>query len=269
MNETLDDRIVLSERRSYLDLSAVLTSPVFALVAVCTVLELVSGAGWVDPLALPPPSDIGSGMFFLVRQEFFWTSFKATFVETAAGFAIGSGVGLLIGALTGSWLLLRRAFYPLVVMFQSFPKSALAPLFVVWFGFGLASKILLAATFAFFPVVVNMVSAFDATADDAKLLMQGYGASKIQCLTKLSFRDSLPAVFAGLKTGITLALVGAIVAEFVGALEGLGTLLETFSFSLQMDLSFATLVYLALLGLMLYLLIDFVERKVVFWRGRS
>jgi len=161
------------------------------------------------------------------------------------------------------------AIYPYVILFQSLPKVALAPIFVIWFGFGLASKVIMAATIAFFPVLVNTLTGLEGVNKNAQLLFRGYGASRSLLFRKLSLPEILASVMAGLKTAITLALIGAIVAEFVGAQKGLGILLERFNFQLQMEEAFAVLLYLALMGLVLYLALDVIDRKVIFWKGHS
>lgn len=243
--------------------------PLLTLVLITTIWESAARLQLFSEIAIPPASSVASGVVFLGQRYFFWESLWVTFVETALGFFAGSAIGLTLGIVSGVSPLFRRALYPYVVLFQSFPKSALAPLLLVWFGFGLMSKFTLAATMAFFPVVVNALSSFAKTRKSGLLLMQVYGASRSQMAFKLLIPDSMPDIFAGLKTGISLALVGAIIAEFVGALKGLGTLLESFNFGLQMDLAFAVLVYLAVLGFLLYWVAEQVEKKVVFWRGAS
>jgi NitT/TauT family transport system permease protein len=216
---------------------------------------------------IPAPSGIADALLTLVQEAFFWEALRLTLVETLLGFVVGAGAGLLLGVLIGEVKLFRQTIYPYVVLFQSLPKVALAPLFVVWFGFGISSKVVMAATIAFFPLLVNTLTGLDSVNKNAKLLFQGYGASRALMFWKLSMPEILAAVMAGMKTAMTLALIGAIVAEFVGAQKGLGILLERFNFQLQMEMAFAVLLVLALVGLLLYLLLDVIERKVIYWRG--
>jgi len=236
------------------------------MVAIWDVLVRIGAGG---EFGIPPPLDVAKGVVNLAGEKYFYEALRATTVEALYGFALGASVGLALGVLIGSFALVRRTLNPFVVLFQNMPKPALAPMFVVWFGYGMNSKVATAATIAFFPVLINTIVGFDSVADDMRLLMRSYGTTKWQSLRKFIMPDSLPAIFAGLKTAASLSLVGAIVAEFVGSLEGLGTLVQSFNFALQLDLAFAVLVYLSLLGFALYAAVELVERRFVFWKGKS
>jgi NitT/TauT family transport system permease protein len=161
----------------------------------------------------------------------------------------------------------RLAFYPLVIAFQIMPRIALAPLFLTWFGFGITSKIVMAATICFFPVLIAVVVGLENVDRDARSLMRSFGASRWEEYRKLSLPSSLPVIFAGIKTAMTMALIGAIVAEFVGGSEGMGVLIKTFNFQLEVAHGFAVIVALSIIGLILYGLTERVENKLIFWRG--
>lgn len=242
---------------------------VIILVVLLAIWELMTRAGMVGRFTMPRPIELGRALLRLPGEPFFWEAVAITTQEAVLGFLIGSGLGLLLGGLVGGYAGVRRAFHPLLVMFQMLPKPALAPLFVVWFGYGLSSKVMTAAAISFFPVFINTVAGLEAIPDQMRLLGRSYGASRWQVLTKIGIPNVLPDTFAGLKTGMSLAVVGAIVAEFVGAQKGMGALLAAFNFQLQLDLAFAVIFYLALLGYALYAIVDLVDRRVVIWRGRS
>jgi NitT/TauT family transport system permease protein len=174
----------------------------------------------------------------------------------------------VLGTLIGLFRRFSLAVYPPVVGFQIMPRVALAPVFLTWFGFGITSKIVMAATICFFPVLVNTILGMQGVSRDARALMRSLGASKWEEYRKLLLPASLPAIFASLKVAIALALIGAIVAEFLGASEGMGVLLREFSFQLLIAESFAVLVALSLLGLVLYGLAALLESRLIFWRGR-
>ena len=240
---------------------------VFAVLAAIWEILVRVGAG--GEFGIPAPLDVAKGVVELAGEGYFYEALRATTVEALYGFALGASVGLVLGGLIGSFEIVRRTLNPFVVLFQNMPKPALAPMFVVWFGYGMNSKIATAATIAFFPVLINTIVGFDSVAEDMRLLMRSYGTTRWQSVRKFVMPDSLPAIFAGLKTAASLSLVGAVVAEFIGALEGLGALIQTFNFGLQLDLAFAVLVYLSLLGFALYAAVELVERRFVFWKGKS
>jgi NitT/TauT family transport system permease protein len=226
-----------------------------------------TGAG--GEFGLPPPVDVVRGIVNLAGESYFYDSLWTTTVEALYGFALGASVGLGLGIFIGSFRIVRRTLNPFVVLFQNMPKPALAPMFVVWFGYGMNSKVATAAAIAFFPVLINTIVGFDSVSDDMRLLMRSLGTSRLQAVRKFVLPDSMPAIFAGLKTAASLSLVGAIVAEFVGSLKGLGSLVQSFNFALQLDLAFAVLVYLSVLGYLLYAVVELAEKKIVFWKGKS
>lgn len=249
--------------------SNALVPAIIVLAVLFAIWEILVRTGAGGEFGIPPPVEVVKGIGNLAGEEYFWEAMRITTVEALYGFALGASVGLLFGVLIGSYDLMRRTLNPFVVLFQNMPKPALAPMFVVWFGYGMNSKVATAGAIAFFPVLINTIVGFDSTPDEMRLLMRSYGTSRWQAIRRFVMPDSLPTVFAGLKTAASLALVGAIVAEFIGAFKGLGALVLSFNFALQLDLAFAVLVYLAFLGFVLYAAVELVERRVVFWRGKS
>ena len=149
-----------------------------------------------------------------------------------------------------------------MVVLQVMPMVVLAAVVVIWFGFGIESKVVVAITTAFFVVLVNSLAGFDAVHRNSLLLMHSLGASKRQTFFMLTLLASLPYVFAGLKTASTLALIGALVGEFVTARAGLGRLLTQFSFSLKQDLAFATVLVVGALGLVMYGVVAPLQRRL-------
>jgi NitT/TauT family transport system permease protein len=230
--------------------------------------ELLSRAEIVSPVILPPPTEVGRAFIELSGEAFFWNATRVTMIETLAGFAIGSVAGLLLGALIGTLRIFRSTIYPYAIAFNNLPRIALAPVFLTWFGFGIASKIVLAATICFFPPLIAVVVGIDTVDQDAKSLMRSFGASRWKTFTSLTFPSSLPHVFAGLVNAMSLALIGAIVAEFVGATEGLGVLIETFNFRLNVAEAFALIIALGLIGLGLYGAMQLLYRRIVYWHDK-
>ena len=241
--------------------------PLLLFVALIAFWEYVVQQEIVNPFLLAAPSQISTAMTTLLGEPEFWSSMRVTATETLLGFGLATGVGISLGAMVGMSSFLRRGLQPYIVLFQCLPKTALAPTFVVWFGFGMTSKVVHAAAIAFFPVFINTVAGLDSVGASPQLLMSSYGASKWQRVRKLSIPNALPFVFAGLKIGISFALIGAIVSEFLGAREGIGFLIQMNSFRARIDNVFALMAYLSVLGLVLYGAIAWLDKKVIFWRG--
>jgi NitT/TauT family transport system permease protein len=247
---------------------ALVIPPVIVTLVLLGIWEFVSSTGMVDEIILPAPSSIAQAGADIVQESFFWNATWVTTQEALIGFGAGVLIAWILGTLIGLFRRFSLAVYPPVVAFQIMPRVALAPVFLTWFGFGITSKIVMAATICFFPVLVNTILGMQGVSRDARALMRSLGASKWEEYRKLLLPASLPAIFASLKVAIALALIGAIVAEFLGASEGMGVLLREFSFQLQIAESFAVLVALSLLGLVLYGLAALLESRLIFWRGR-
>jgi len=188
-----------------------------------------------------------------------------TLYEIVMGFAVGATLGFLIGAVIGQSALMEAVFYPYVVAFQTVPKVAVAPLFVLWFGFGMTSKVIITATIVFFPVLANTIVGLRSAPSDQIELMRAFTASKWNVFRMVLLPHALPYVFAGLDIGIVLAVIGAIVGEFVGAQAGLGYLILQRNFSMDAAGMFAILIVLSLIGTFLHAVVRWIARRVIFW----
>jgi NitT/TauT family transport system permease protein len=214
---------------------------------------------------LPAPSDIaralGAGLSSRLYLEHAWV----TVTEALLGFLIAAVTGVVLGTLIAQFRLVERTLYPYVVALQTLPKIAVAPLLVVWLGFGLPSKIVIAALVAFFPVLVNVIVGLK-TVDAPKLdLMRSFSATRWQTFRFVTFPNALPFVFAGLDIAIVFSVLGAIVGEFVGSQRGLGNLILQFNTALDIAGMFAVLLLLAALGVALHLTMQATQRYVIFW----
>jgi NitT/TauT family transport system permease protein len=245
----------------------------FGSVAVVLLLALVWEAlprlGFVSKILLPPVTDITVAFVELVTGKIFWEHFWVTLYEMVAGFILGTAIGLALGILLGVFEPLKRLTYPIVVAFQSVPKIVLAPLLITWFGYGTESKIAMAVIISFFPVLINTLVGLGSVPSDATRLMRSLQANRWQSFWKLSLPWAAPVIFAGVESGLTLAVVGAIVGEFVGASEGLGYLIHAYSFQLRIDRVYALIAILAAVGSVLYFIVDRIDRRLVFWRNES
>ena len=230
--------------------------------------EIASNTGIVDPVLVPAPTDIIDATRRLGNTYFFWDAVWVTAQEALLGFFFGVLAAYLIGTAIGLFPAVRRAIFPLVVAIEIVPRIALAPVFLSWFGLGMASKVAMAAGICFFPVLINVVLGLENVNKDAQNLLRSLGASKWETYRKLLLPASLPEIFASLKVAITFALTGAIVAEYVGANEGLAVLLKTFFFQLLTAEGFAVILSLSVMGVVFYWLTMLLESRIVYWRGR-
>lgn len=240
----------------------------FLFIAILAALwEAMPRLGLVSKIILPPITDIAEAFRQLVTGPIFWNHFWVTLYEMLAGFVLGTAVGLALGILLGVFEPVKKLVYPLVVGFQSIPKIVLAPLLITWFGYGTESKIAMAVVVSFFPVLINTLVGLGSVPDDAVRLMRSLKASRVQIFRKLSLPWAAPIMFAGIESGLTFAVIGAIVGEFVGSAEGLGFLIAAYSFQLRIDRVYALIMILAIVGSLLYFLVDRIDRRLVFWRN--
>lgn len=226
-------------------------------------------SGMIHRVILPPPGEVASAFFTTFTEGFFYEHLWVTVQEVLIGFAIGVALGFSLGALLGASALAREVSYAYIVAFQGLPKIVLAPVFITAFGFGMMSKVVMAVAISFFPLLINTMSGLMTVDHEAVQLMRSLTASRRDIFWKLSVKHAMPSIFAGVKTSLTLALVGAIVGEFVGARAGLGFLLASYSYQLQVDRVWAITFVLAILGIILFLFIEWVDKKVVFWAKRG
>lgn len=211
-------------------------------------------------LVLPPPSAVASSLWQGLASGYFWPHLRATALELALGVAAGSLLGFAAGIALGEHALLRRLLMPYVVASQVVPKLALGPLFVLWFGFGMTSTVVVTALICFFPLLENTLTALQQVPPERLELFRLLGASRKQTLWRLKLPQGLPAILAGLRVAVVLALVGAVVGEFIGASRGLGALVIAAQGSMDTPLLFAVLVLIAALGMLAYHATLLVER---------
>ncbi|HEY0567349.1 MAG TPA: ABC transporter permease [Xanthobacteraceae bacterium] len=235
--------------------------PTLMVVALLVLWEAATRILSIPVFLLPPPSVIARSVQLnsaILLQESIVTT-----VEIALGFGLSILVGVPLALAIFMWPSFARTVYPLLVSSQAVPKVAIAPLFLVWFGFGLIPKVLIAFLIAFFPVVINTAMGLAAIEREKVYLAQSMGLSAVATFFKIRLPNALPSIFAGLKISITLAVVGAIVGEFVGGQAGLGYLLLIANGSMDTALMFAGLVALTIIGVVFFLLIGVVERMVL------
>lgn len=219
----------------------------------------------IPPYLIPPPlavvRELGKEWPMLLAQSL------PTLYATLGGFAASALVGVPIAMWIAHSRTVESFVYPLLVFSQSIPKVAIAPLFVVWFGFGIVPKVIAAFLLGFFPVVVSTVQGFKSIEPDVIDLARSMGASPLKIFMKFRLPQALPSIFSGLKVSVTLAVVGAVVGEFVGSNSGIGFVLQRATGTFDLPLMFAALVVLSTLGVLLFLAVEIVERWLMPWHA--
>jgi NitT/TauT family transport system permease protein len=247
--------------RTRRDQIAALGYPIGMMAALVLVWEVAARLLSIPPFLLPAPSVIAQSMdanaAVLIKNS------VGTTLEIVLGFALSVAIGVPLALAIFVWKPFARAVYPLLVSSQAVPKVAVAPLFLVWFGFGLLPKVLIAFLIAFFPIVINTAMGLHAIEREKIYLAQSMGLGAWATFWKIQLPNALPSIFAGMKISITLAVVGAVVGEFVGGQGGLGYLLLIANGNMDTALLFAGIVALTVLGVVLFALIGLVERLVL------
>lgn len=223
----------------------------------------------VPAVVFPAPAAITVRLWQLTVSGEIFPHLAATLASVLSGFGIGIAAGIAAGGAIALAPPLERLVYPWLVALQSVPKIAIAPLFVLWFGYGLASKVVITALVCFFPVLVSVIAGFSATDRDQLEMMRSFGASRWQTLLRLRIPAALVLIFAGVEIAAVLAVIGAVVGEFVGAQEGLGYLITALNFSLDVPGVFAVLIFLSAIGICLHAAVRVVGRRLVFWVHRD
>jgi len=232
---------------------------------------LVVVVGWqalhgllgINSLLLPSPSAIVKACMAHLPQLLQETGI--TMAEAILGFALGSAGAFVTAIVFIMAPLMERAAYPYAIALKATPLIVIAPLLVAWFGNGLVSKVAMSAVIAFFPVLVSAISGMSRINSGMLDLMTSLSASRWQVLKRIRIPSSLPLVFAGLRTSSSLAVVGAVIAEFTGATQGIGHLINTSSYYLQTDLMFAAIAMISLSGIAFFYTVAAVEKRIVFW----
>jgi NitT/TauT family transport system permease protein len=217
----------------------------------------------VSRIVLPSPLDIFRAS--VARHDLLLRETWPTLIETVYGFGLAVVIGIPLAVAVASSRTLNLALYPILVATQSVPKVAIAPIILVWFGLGIESKLAIAFLVAFFPIVVDTATGLRATPAGLIELARSLRASRLQTFAKVQFPAALPFIFSGAKVAVTLAVIGAVIGEFVGSVSGLGNLLLSANSQLDSPLAWAALVWLSLLGILLFAAVALAERLLMPW----
>jgi len=223
----------------------------------------------VSRLVLPPPSDVMMKWMEFLGTASVWYHTGVTAWETLLGFILASLLGVGLGILLGKMPRLERMLNPFVIATQVVPKVALVPLFVVWFGFGMTSKVVIATILAFFPILLNTVLGIKSVDRGHVEVMESINATRLQRLTQLDLPSSLPYILTGMEVGVVLSIIGAVVGEYLGGSVGLGNIAVKEMNSYNTTALFAVIIHLSVLGFAFYAAVVGVRKYLIPWHGSS
>jgi NitT/TauT family transport system permease protein len=241
--------------------------PVLTIVLLVLLWAFVVRAFHIREYLVPTPSQVWHSA--TTDTHILRNGVVTTGKEVIVGFLLSVALGVPLGVALGESRLLQRVIYPSLVLVQIVPKVALGPLMIVWFGLGLTAKVVFIVLLSFFPIVLNTMVGVSSASVDFRRLAHSIGLGPFALLRKVTLPEALPSIFAGLKIGITLSVIGAVVAEFITAQAGLGFLILVAQGQLNTPLLFSSILTLTLMGLVFYGVVALVERISVPWRGES
>jgi NitT/TauT family transport system permease protein len=219
----------------------------------------------VPAYLVPTPGDVLVALNNGLIKGVLWPHIWATFQAIALGYVIGCAAAFLAAAIMSEFSIMERAFYPVVIGFQSIPKVALAPLLIVWFGFDLESKVVMVALMCFFPCFVNTVTGLKSYDRNLAELYRVFGSKKIDIFFSVKLPSALGHIFSGLQISVILAILGTVVVEIVSSRRGLGNVITASALNFDVATMFACVIILSSMGIIATQIIRFAHRKLVFW----
>jgi NitT/TauT family transport system permease protein len=239
--------------------------PFITLAIVLAAWKLSISVFKVPNFVLPTPEAVVAALKRGYIQGLFWKHFVFTLKAMILGYGLGCSLAFVLGCLFAESRVIERLLLPYVVALQSMPKVALAPFLLVWFGFGLESKVVMVALVCFFPMFINTAVGLKQTNPAILDLMRAFSASRWHVLTRIKIPSAAGHIFAGLQIAIVLGLIGAVVAEFVSSTRGLGYLISAAAVNLETDTMFAALLSLAAIGIVANQIVRFLHDRILFW----
>lgn len=237
--------------------------PVVFFVALLLIWEVVVDKGVIERFLLPSPIDVIKAT--LAMKGDLAKSTFTTLYEASIGFAISTFLAMILAVLMDSINIIKKAIYPILIVSQTIPIIALAPLFAIWFGFGALPKIIAVILVCFFPIVVSLLEGLQSVDNEVIQLMKSMGASKVRIFTMVKFPASMIAFFSGLKIAATYSIMGAVIGEWLGGDSGLGALMMVEKRSYATDKVFAVIVVIVILSMILFKLIDIFQYFSMPW----
>ena len=241
--------------------------PVAAIVVFLIIWQAVSVFGLVPQFMLPSPVQVAKA--FVNDFPLLMSHTAVTLLETFIGMIIGIGVGFVLAVLMDRYNWLRKAIYPLIVLTQTIPAVAIAPLLVLWFGYEMMPKIILIVLVVFFPVAVNLLDGYQSADTDTIRLLRSMGAGDRQIFRFVKFPAALGYFFSGLKIAVSYAIVGAVISEWLGGFSGLGVYMTRVKKAYAFDKMFAVIFLISALSLLLMWLVKVIQKKLMPWENRK
>jgi len=224
----------------------------FLLIALLVGWEVICRLLGISALVIPTPTAVLEALWSTLESGYLWPHIWITTAEMVLGLALGCGIGFVCGIILGETEFLRRLLYPYIIASQVVPKLALGPLFIVWFGFGMKSTVVITALICFFPLLENTLTGIHHIDPQKRELFRMLRASRMQTLFRLKIPSGLPVIMAGVRVAVVLALVGAVVGEFIGGREGLGAAIIAAQGMMDSTLMFALFIVITFLGMIFY-----------------
>lgn len=241
--------------------------PVLTIIIILGIWQTASSTGMVPRFMLPSPIDVGKA--FIVDFPLLMSNAKVTLLEAFIGLGMGVAVGFLMAVLMDRFEKMYQAFYPLIVLTQTIPTVAIAPLLVLWFGYEMLPKVILIVIVTFFPVTVSLLDGFKSADRDTVNLLRSMGASKVQIFWFVKFPGSLGQFFASLRISVSYAVVGAVIAEWLGGFSGLGVYMTRVKKAFSFDKMFAVIFLISVISLLLMGAVNLLQKKCMPWEERE
>ena len=242
-------------------------SPLLALAVLVLLWGVATGNNWMPSFMLPSPLDVGKA--FVRDFDVLIKNGAISLCEAFLGLAIGISLAFLLASLMDRFEFLYKAIYPLLVITQTVPAIALAPLLVLWMGFGMAPKITLVVLTTFFPIIVSLLDGYRSVDEDSIKLLRSMGASNFQIFRYIKFPSAIPSFFAGLKVSASYAVVGAVVAEWLGGFVGLGVYMTRVRKAYAFDKMFAVILFVTLISLALMWAVTGLRKLAMPWERKE
>lgn len=234
-------------------------------VLILLIAEVGSRSGFISDLIIPAPTDVWSALLDQWQTEGFWGDVASTVTAMVVGFALAAAGSFLVSAVLILVRGLEQITMPIIIAVETMPKIAIAPIIILWLGFGQLGKTVIVGLVTFFPILINTLQGLRVTNRDEYDLLRSLGSSPVQLFRYVRLPRALPYIFAGLRVGAVFALIGAVVAEFVGSENGLGALIITSRSQFNVPAVWALLFDLMLMGIVVYALTSWVEHRLLFW----
>ena len=238
-------------------------SPFLAIMIILAAWQLLSSTGIVPKYMLPSPADVV--LAFINDFPLLMEHAKTTLAEAFLGITAGTVLGFVIAVLMDRFHLFHKSIYPIIVLTQTVPTVAIAPLLVLWMGYGILPKITLIVIITFFPITVSLLEGFRSADPDALNLLKAMGADRFQCFMHIKMPNALNQFFSGLKISVSYSVVGAVVSEWLGGFTGLGVYMTRVRKSYSFDKMFAVIFFISFISLVLMFLVSYIKKITMPW----